>query len=213
MEFNDFSNKILKIRNLPLPGTDSHYKMAPQERIGDLKALNLKNKNPKKAAVMALFYPNDQWETHLLLILRKTYPGIHSNQVAFPGGKMEKGDTDLEQTALRETFEEVGIAPHAVEVVRSLTKIYIPPSNFEVQPYLGIYPIVQPFKIQESEVEALLEVRLADFLDDGRVIQQKLTTSYAQNITVPAFNLNGYVVWGATAMMLSEVKELFKQVL
>ncbi|MEH6681571.1 MAG: CoA pyrophosphatase [Sediminicola sp.] len=213
MEFDNFTERISKIKNLPLPGQDSHYKMAPEERIVHLKALDVQKKKPKMAAVMALFYPDRKGETHLLLILRKTYPGVHSNQVAFPGGKMEKGDADLEHTALRETSEEVGVAPHAVEVVRALSKIYIPPSNFEVQPFLGLYPIVQPFQIQESEVEALLEVPLRDFMDDGRVVRQTLTTSYAENIAVPAFELNGHMVWGATAMILSEVKELFKQVM
>ncbi|MET6991120.1 NUDIX hydrolase [Sediminicola arcticus] len=213
MDFNDFSQRISKIKNLPLPGPESHYKMAPEERINTLQAIELKRKNAKKAAVMALFYPNQSSNTNLLLILRKSYKGVHSNQIGFPGGKVEKEDKDLLHTALRETFEEVGVLPQAVKVIRSLTELYIPPSNFEVQPYVGLYPVVSPFKIQESEVEALVEVSLDEFMDDNTVIYQKLTTSYAQNIDVPAFKLNGYTVWGATAMMLSEVKELFKQVL
>jgi 8-oxo-dGTP pyrophosphatase MutT (NUDIX family) len=213
MDFNAFSQRISKIKNLPLPGTESHYKMAPMERINTLQSIELKRKNAKKAAVMALFYPNQNSNTNLLLILRKSYKGVHSNQIGFPGGKEEKGDKDLLQTALRETYEEVGVAPQAVKVIRPLTELYIPPSNFMVHPYVGLYPEVSPFKIQESEVEALVEVSLDEFMDDKTIIYQKLTTSYAQNIDVPAFKLNGYTVWGATAMMLSEVKELFKQVL
>ena len=169
--------------------------------------------NPKRAGVMALFYPDYQEETRLLLILRKAYEGVHSNQIGFPGGKVEESDKDLKETALRETHEEVGVQPDEIEVIKELSEIYIPPSNFMVQPYLGIYPRPKPFLIQESEVEALVEVYLRDFLDDSNHIEEILSTSYAKNIHVPAYKLNGYTVWGATAMMMSEIKELLKQVL
>lgn len=214
MNFDDFSKQVLKIKNLPLPGESSHYKMAPMERVRELKAVKAKRKNPKKAGVVALFYPDSDYFTHLLLILRKTYKGVHSNQVSFPGGKEEEKDIDILATALRETHEEVGVNPEHIAIVRSLTQIYIPPSNFEVQPYIGLYEKIAPFTIQETEVEALIEVSLRDFLDDGKIINQRLTTSYSKKkIAVPAFELNGYTVWGATAMMLNEIKELFKQVL
>ncbi|MCR1024919.1 CoA pyrophosphatase [Cellulophaga baltica] len=212
MNFDDFSKRISKIKNLPLPGADSHYKMAPDIRIEELQKLDKASKKARKAAVMSLFYPKAE-ETTLLLILRKTYKGVHSNQIGFPGGKAEKFDPDLLHTALRETHEEVGVLPEKVEVIKSLTELFIPPSNFEVQPYIGLYKNPSPFIIQEREVAALVEVSLQDFMDDTAIFSQNLTTSYAENIDVPAFKLNGYTVWGATAMMLSEVKELLKQVL
>lgn len=187
--------------------------MAPLERVEDLKVINKKYTKPRRAAVMSLFYPNEHYTTNLLLILRKTYKGVHSNQIGFPGGKVEKEDVDLLATALRETHEEVGVLPTDVEVVKSLTSIYIPPSNFEVQPYIGLYKNPSPFIIQEDEVAALVEVPLVDFLNEDLVFSEKLKTSYADKIDVPAFKLNGYTVWGATAMMLSEVKDLVKQVL
>ncbi|MEK6155195.1 CoA pyrophosphatase [Flavobacteriaceae bacterium 3-367] len=214
MDFQDFSKQIPKIKNLPLPGESSHHKMAPLDRIKELKALNVERQAPKKAGVMALFYPDDRYHTHLLLILRKTYPGVHSNQIGFPGGKEERGDANILETALRETEEEVGVDLKKVQVLRPLSEIYIPPSNFEVYPYLGLYQKESPFRLQESEVEALVEVPLDHFMDDGNLINQRLTTSYSQGkVPVPAFKLNGYTVWGATAMMLMEVKELFKRVL
>jgi 8-oxo-dGTP pyrophosphatase MutT (NUDIX family) len=213
MNFNEFTKQVPKIKNLPLPGTASHYKMAPEIRIRELESGMLKPKNPKRAGVMALFYPNEAAITHLLLILRKSYKGVHSNQVAFPGGKEEEKDVDLLATALRETYEEVGVNPADVEIVRGVSEVYIPPSNFQVSPFVGIYYKRQPFVLQEDEVAKLIEVPLPDLMNDSRLTIQRLSTSYAKNIEVPAFELNGYTVWGATAMMLNEIRELFKQVL
>jgi len=162
---------------------------------------------------MAVFYPDKSDNTNFILILRKTYQGVHSNQVGFPGGRLEIFDKNLEHTALRETEEEVGIPKEEVEVLKRLTKLYIPPSNFWVYPYVGLIektPILVP---QKSEVEKILEVNIDEFLDDKSLIKQKLSTSYANDIEVPAFYLNGQVVWGATAMMLSELKELLKEIL
>ena len=178
-----------------------------------LKANDIKKRNPKQAAVMSLFYPDVQHSTKMLLILRKAYEGVHSNQIGFPGGKVEERDTSLKDTALRETFEEVGVPPDSVEVFKELSELYIPPSNFMVRPFMGFYPKPSPFVIQQSEVEALVEVNLYDFLDKNNRIEETLTTSYAKSINVPAYKLNGYTVWGATAMMLSEIQHLLEQVL
>ncbi|MFK7812204.1 MAG: CoA pyrophosphatase [Maribacter sp.] len=213
MDYTFFSQQVSKIKDLPLPGEEAHFKMAHKDRLEELENANPQRKNAKKAGVMALFYPKDGNITHLLLILRKTYKGVHSNQIAFPGGKFELEDADLKETALRETYEEVGVPVERVEIIKSLSHVYIPPSNFEVQPFVGLYEETQPFVLQEDEVESLVEVSLSDFLDDGNLFEQTLSTSYAKNISVPAFKLNGYTVWGATAMMLSEVKVLLKQVL
>ncbi|MFD2588262.1 NUDIX hydrolase [Croceitalea marina] len=213
MNFTDFYKRVTKIKNLDLPGEESHFKMEPEIRKDWRDPKKIAERNPKRAAVMALFYPDKANATQLLLILRKTYKGVHSNQIGFPGGKVEPQDSNLKVTALRETEEEVGVSPKRIEVLKELTELYIPPSNFMVQPYLGIYADPKPFKIQETEVEEIVEVQLSDFMNEDNLISQNLTTSYATNMKVPAFKLNGYVVWGATAMMLSEIKVLLKQVL
>ncbi len=187
--------------------------MLPEFRREELRMARFKKKNPKKAAVLALFYPDTKDFTNLLLILRKTYEGVHSNQIGFPGGKVEELDLDLETTALRETHEEVGVSPDKVNIIKSLSEVYIPPSNFEVQPFMALSDDRLSFVAQETEVEEIVEVALIDFLDDSKIFHQKLSTSYAQNVDVPAFRLNGHVVWGATAMMLSEIKELLNEVL
>ncbi|WP_430909084.1 NUDIX hydrolase [Maribacter sp. 2-571] len=212
MDFQVFTREVSKIKKLPLPGEASHYKMMPAFRQKELDTFITDRQNSRKAAVMALFYSGKGKETHFLLILRKTYEGVHSNQVALPGGKAELSDADLLETALRETKEEVGVSPKAIQVIKPLSKVYIPPSNFEVQPFLGFSEVPLSFVAQESEVAALVEVRLRDLLDDANVFDQRLNTSYAKNVSVPAFRLNGHTVWGATAMMLSELKELFSQV-
>lgn len=198
---------------MELPGEAIQLKMAPMERLLELKQKARELNTAKKAGVLALFYPNSNFETHLVLILRKTYKGVHSAQIGFPGGKYEDEDDSLQQTALRETEEEVGVPIDSVSVLKKLTEIYIPPSNFFVQPYMAITSITPNFIPQEEEVESIIEVPLTHFLDDDILITKTLTTSYATNTEVPAFLLNGHVIWGATAMMLSEVRQLLKQLL
>ncbi len=212
MNFDVFVNSIPKIKNLELPGEASQFKMSPPFRQNLVEANKEKMKFAKKAGVMALFYPKHE-ETYLMLILRKSYKGVHSAQVGFPGGKVEEGDEDMKYTALRETYEEIGVPMDMIEVLKSMSLMYIPPSNFTVYPFLGVALQTPNFMKQESEVDDLIEVRLPDFLDDNNVADVKVMTSLKTEIDVPAFMLNGHVVWGATAMMLSELKDLLKMTL
>lgn len=212
MDFQYFKDKVPNLKKITLPGEEAHYKMAPLFRVQELEKMNSGNTKSNNAGVLSVFYPNNE-KVYFVLILRKTYKGVHSNQVGFPGGRVEAVDKDLQETALRETEEEVGIPRSEIQVLKGLTQIYIPPSNFWVFPFMGIMhstPVLIP---QEAEVERILEIDLDDFLKDSCLTTQKLSTSYAQNVEVPAFLLNGHIVWGATAMVLSEMKELLKQVL
>lgn len=213
MDFRDFEKRIVKVTKMELPGEAVQFKMAPIERLQELNRIARDKDTAKRAGVLSLFYPSENFETRLILILRKTYLGVHSAQVGFPGGKLEDEDTSIQDAALRETEEEVGISRETISVLKKLTEIYIPPSNYFVQPFLGITTESPKFVPQEEEVEALIEVTLKDFMNDANIISQTLSTSYAHNIEVPAFRLNGHVVWGATAMMLNEVRELLKMVL
>lgn len=212
MQFDNFLQFTPKILNVGLPATEAHAKMAPSNRIELLKKINPENFNAKKAAVMMLFYPKNS-QTHLVLILRNSYKGVHSSQIAFPGGKPEIVDVDLKDTALRETHEEIGVLPDKIEVIRSFTEVYIPPSNYLVHPFLGISKEELQFVRQEEEVAGIIEFPLVDFLDDRIIQNKRLDTSYATNFEVPGFLVNEHFVWGATAMILSELKETLKMVL
>ena len=212
MDFNVFSQYIPKILKVELPSIDAHIKMAPLDRITTLSDINYECKNPKKAAIMMLFYPKNA-DTHLVLIVRNSYPGVHSSQIAFPGGKVEKIDFNLQETALRETHEEIGIHPEKIQIVRPFSKIYIPPSNFLVHPFLGYSEHELEFTLQKEEVADIIELSIAEFLDDGIVVTKKMNTSYAKDIEVPCFKVNQHFIWGATAMMMSELKETLKRVI
>ncbi len=208
MEYESFKSLISKFDYVELGGFSSHKKMIPKQRI-NFNQESINKLQPKKAAVLALFYPNLNNETCFLLTLRASYNGLHASQISFPGGKYDKVDKTLKYTALREAYEEVGIPESKVRIIKEMTQTFIPPSNFLVNPYLGTLDFTPEF-IKNDEVEEIIEVKVSDLLDDNTITIKNLSTSYMKNIDVPCFNLNNYVVWGATAMMLSEIKDLLK---
>lgn len=211
MHFDEFLKYTAKIQNVELPATQAHAKMAPSNRLDLLKSIDFNKVTPKEAAVLMLCYPKKE-QTHLALIVRNTYNGVHSSQIAFPGGKVEPEDADFSITALRETQEEIGIEASQINLIRPFTSVYIPPSNFMVYPFMGYSDKELVFTLQEEEVAGIIELPLIDFLDD-RIIENKIMkTSYAAAFEVPGFQVDQHFVWGATAMMLSELKETLKMV-
>ncbi|QSB26041.1 CoA pyrophosphatase [Flavobacterium sp. CLA17] len=209
MDFQDFLQYVPNLIPVELPAVSAHIKMAPKERIEALKNQDFKAENPRIAAVMMLFYPKNE-KTHLVLIVRNAYNGVHSSQIAFPGGKYETTDSGYEDTALRETQEEVGVAREKIEVIKQFTPMYIPPSNFLVHPFLGISSDELSFYPDAREVADVIELPLSVFLNDEIIIEATLSTSYGSNILVPAFNIQNHIVWGATAMILNELRDVLK---
>ncbi|MCF8321003.1 MAG: CoA pyrophosphatase [Flavobacterium sp.] len=209
MDFSDFLKYVPKIKQEKLLGDQAHFKMVPIERILEVEKIKSGSNKPRKAAVMMLIYPKNN-KSHLALIVRNTYAGVHSAQIGFPGGKAELKDDSLTHTALRETHEEIGIHPNKIDVIKTFTEVFIPPSNFIVAPFLGICQSELEFIEQVEEVAGIIEFPLLDFLDEKTIINKHMDTSYGINIEVPTFKINEHYVWGATAMMMSELKEVLK---
>lgn len=190
----------------PLPGREAQYKMAHAVRLSYKPA----PPTATLASTLALFYPKQE-EWHIVLIERvSSNPhDRHKGQISFPGGRYDNTDKDLSFTALRETQEEVGVSPRQINLLGKLTDLYIPVSNFLVKPFVGFMEETPHFSPQLSEVQSILEVPFSLFQEKTTI--QKKDMKIAENITlrqVPYYNIYGKVVWGATAMMMSELLEV-----
>jgi len=219
MNYTEFKQIIPKLKLTNLNSKVSQLKLAPSFRKDFIKLYQKTKINSKKAAVIALLYPDENNSMRLILILRNTYNGVHSNQVGFPGGRVEVSDNTMFDTASRETFEEIGIRVDKTSLIRELERLFIPPSNFDVNPFLA-YIDYQPLFIKDDiEVKEVITIDLESLLNSeinqiSILVPDKLIDLY-DNVSrlVPSFKLGGYNVWGATAMMLSEIKDLIKNVI
>ena len=210
MNFKEFLKNSTKIKEIKLGGLDEQFRLAPKIRL-EYNAKKIQANKPKIAAVLALFYPSDNNTVSLLLTKRASYNGTHSGQISFPGGKTEVSDYNLEETALRETFEETGVFKENTIILREFTDVYIPPSNFLVTPFIGVCHTKPSFK-KNNEVEEILEISYDDILDDNNIHFTQINNSYMEKTSVPCFQINGLIIWGATAMILSEIKEALKNI-
>ena len=206
LAFDSFIQHVSDRIQQPLPGPEAQYAMAPQMRLP--KDDYLKNDNsPRESAVMILLYPH-QGETHLVLIERPTYEGAHSGQISFPGGRVEPEDDSLATTALRETEEEVGVYRDTITVIGEMTDLYIPASRFLVYPFIGYVEEKPAFVPEPKEVAQILEVPVR-YLSQPHVRKEtEMRLFNNMRVTTPYFDVQGRVVWGATAMMLSEFLHL-----
>lgn len=189
---------IIKSLDLGLPGKEAQYKMAPSGRTIEDQALNLNN--VKKSAVMALLF-HQQEQLHVLLTQRAYYDGPHGGQISFPGGKFEKdADRDLKDTAIRETFEEIKLESQYFEVLGELSTLNIPISKVFIQPYIAYCKDIDQAQMDNYEVVDLYKVPFSLFSDPEAIKWKKF-----KDFEYPYYDFNGKVIWGATAMMLSEL--------
>ena len=189
----------IEILRRKLPGEEAHLRMSPAFR-----GLN-EHKDPAEAAVLALFYPSEG-NTNLVFIKRNEYDGPHSAQVSFPGGAFEPSDKNLEETALRETREEVGI-DGKIEILGALTPLHIPVSNFMVYPFVGWTEEAPIFRPDPAEVQYIIEAALSALRDPDNK-GSEILHHHGQSIEVPFYRVGSEKIWGATAMMLSEILQL-----
>lgn len=198
------------IKNAELLGENAHKIYSPPYRPV-FSYDDILTRNPKLAAVNILLYLKDN-EWHFPLIVRSINENDrHSGQISLPGGKKENDDPDFSYTAKRETSEELGIDEHYVRIIREMSPIYIPPSNFYVHSFVSYTKKNPEFFLQETEAVELIEFPISSLLNlpnQPKIMALPSTKGYE----VPVIDFNGYIIWGATSMILSEFSNLLKNV-
>jgi 8-oxo-dGTP pyrophosphatase MutT (NUDIX family) len=162
------------------------------------------------AAVLVLLY-HDAGREQVLLTVRTDKVEHHKGQISFPGGGRHGADEDLETTALRETWEEVGVHPDHVEIIGRLDEM-VTISNFRVRPYVGVLTKVPyEFVPQEFEVAQVLEVPVRHLLDPANKVHEPRTLPNGAIVGMPAYWYGEHRIWGATARMLETFLSLLEQ--
>ena len=199
---------LQKIKNAELQGENAHKIYSPPYRPL-FTYEQILTKNPRFAAVNILLYlKNDRW--FFPLMVRTTNENDkRSGQISLPGGSRDQSDKNFEETAIRETSEEMGIQKHYVRIIREMSPIYIPPSNFYVRPFISYTKKDPKFILQESEALELIEFPVESILNLSTQPEFMAFPS-SRGVEVPFINFNGYLIWGATSMILSEFSQLLK---
>ncbi len=206
---DEIISQLSNVFSNALPGWEAQSKMINFKRPDPNQAA-AENPDARKSAVLALLYPK-HGELHTVLMLRNVYNGTHSGQVSFPGGKHELADESLWHTALREAKEEVGIDENQIVRLGEMTKVYIPPSKFMVTPFLAFTKETPVFSPDPIEVQKIIETPFSTFLNEENIRHKMIQTASSDfKMNIKYYNVNGETVWGATAMMISELVELIK---
>ncbi len=211
--FEKFLLKLKSELEANLPGFSAQKRMAPLGRKPPIEYLK-ENMTPKNSAVLILLYPDPETSApKTVLILRpENEQGNHAGQVSFPGGGFDHADVELSNTALREAEEEIGLDRSGITLLGGLTPLYIPVSNYMVHPFVGFVRSVPEFNINREEVQEVLECNAEDFLREefkGSVSRHiKIKNAWME---VPCYNINNRIIWGATAMIISEFEEVMKR--
>lgn len=191
-----------------LPGTGAQFKMAPKPVDGGPRRKTAAPDDARKSSVLILVYPNDECELELLLTLR-TSDIDHGGQISFPGGRSEKGESAVD-TALREAQEEVGIKPDDVEIIGRLTNLYVNHSNNQVTPIVGYLSDTPELSLDPREVEEAFSVELASLVHKKNLTVEDWELG-SHSYKVPYWDVHRVPLWGATAMMLNEFLEIYRE--
>ena len=194
----------LKYRlTLPLPGAAAQWKFAPHPARKDWRP-ELQPATARQAAALILIYPGSEGPSFILTERRHDLPH-HPGQISLPGGGLDAGE-DPEQGALREAHEEIGIRPRDVRVIGALSTLWVIVSNFVVHPIIGVVDARPEFRAEPREVEALIEAPIAALTNEANVkTQQRVREGIL--VRYPYFEIDGHEIWGATAMILGELRE------
>ena len=196
---------LIKALQPPLPGDAAQMLMAPKFR-GEKNFFA--DDNPIPGSVLILFYPTPKGIC-IPFIQRPEYEGAHSGQISFPGGKYEKEDASYWETAIRETHEELGIETDKIEKIGLLTSLYIPVSNYIVTPHVGFLEKMPSFNPNPDEVSEIIEVPVNHFFSPANIKHFNGKRNGIQ-YDFPYYDVAGKSIWGATAMILSELMEIIK---
>ena len=211
MDFISFVNE-LKGQLKALPGEAAHNELMPLNRQFTSEALK-KKPNFRRSAVAIIFYCKEP-NIKSILIQRPVYDGIHGGQVSFPGGKMDDSDPNLEFTARREALEEIDLPSSLGIFIGKLSEIYIPPSNFLVEPNLFYVDSLPELTPDEREVESIIHFAINDLLnpDNLKTEDMQFEGGFTRK-NVPYYAIQGYKVWGATGMILAELKHILVKII
>lgn len=204
----EFIIKLKKTLSKGLPGEEAHIPLLPVNR--PLSSIALENTSDYRQSAVSILIFEEEQKMKSLLIERQEYKGVHSKQIAFPGGKMEDSDPGLEFTARRECYEEISLPIEMGTTIGELTKIFIPVSKFLVQPYLIYLENDLPELIPDQhEVATIIKFDLSKLIqpDIIQLTDIRFDNGFVRR-NIPFFNINGYVVWGATAMILAEMRAI-----
>ena len=197
----------------PLPGKNAQLEMAPPYRIPGLLGEAIPQ-GAQQSAVLTLLTPENDGKTpgellewKVLLVRRNEYPGVHSGQISFPGGRCEEGDRGFWETACREAAEEVGVSKGDLKKVGRLTSLYVPPSNFVIHPFVALRRSENPIQPDCREVVELKNIPVKAF-DPTMAVMMDFEPRQGEKRIAPAWHYDGFVIWGATAMILAELYRL-----
>ena len=194
----------------PLPGEDAHIPLSPVGRGKSSEALAKASHFKESAVALILF--EDHKQLNGILMQRQIYEGFHSGQVCFPGGKKEDFDANLKETAIRESIEEIGLQKEKFNFLGELTPVYIPVSNFRIQPFVMYYNDFPKFIPDKREVKEVFSFPIEELSQNNNIQNSSIQFSNGQTLNnVPHFTFNGKIVWGATALILNEFKSMITQ--